>query len=121
MTPRAGLSARGTGRTARLAWGPMQGETAQRRYVRALMGVVAASACFYPLLLSAVELGFAQLLRADAVAVTLWLLLAVACSVALVGAVRWGAARRVLSLWLLLGLVPPAAYELWLVWPQLTS
>ena len=27
---------------------------------------------------------------------------------------------RVLSFWLLLGLLPPALYELWLVWPQLT-
>jgi hypothetical protein len=45
----------------------------------------------------------------------------VACSVALVGALRWGAARRVLSFWLLLGLAPPAVYELWLVWPQLTA
>ena len=51
----------------------------------------------------------------------LWLTVAVACSVALVGALRWGAARRVLSFWLLLGLAPPALYELWLVWPQLTA
>src|SRR4051812_11502474 len=99
----------------------MQGETTQRRYARALMGVVAASACLYPMLLCAVELGFAQLLRDDEVAVVVWLGVAVACSVALVGAVRWGAARRVVSLWLLLGLAPPAGYELWLVWPQLTS
>jgi hypothetical protein len=99
----------------------MHGETAQRRYVRALLGVVAASACLYPLLLCAVEAGLAQLLWADAVAVTLWLALGVACSVALVGAVRWGAARRVRSFWLLLGLAPPGVYELWLVWPQLTT
>jgi hypothetical protein len=99
----------------------MQGETAQRRYVRALMGIVAASACVYPLLLCGIELGFAQLLRTDVLAVVLWLILAVACSVALVGALRWGAARRVISLWLLLGLLPPAVYELWLAWPQLTS
>ena len=99
----------------------MQGQAAQRRYVRALMGVVAASACLYPLLLCAIEVGLAQLLWSDALAVALWLSLAVACSVALVGAVRWGAARRVLSVWLLLGLAPPGAYELWLVWPQLTS
>ena len=99
----------------------MQGQTAQRRYARALMGVVAASAFLYPMLLCAVELGLAQLLRADAVAIVLWLVLAVACRVAMVGAVGWGAARRVLSLWLLLGLAPPAVYELWLVWPQLTT
>ena len=94
---------------------------AQRRYVRALMGVVGASAFAYPMLLSAVELVFAQLLDVDVTAVVLWLLLAVVCSVALVAALRWGAFRRVRSLWLLLGLAPPAIYELWLVWPQLTS
>jgi hypothetical protein len=51
----------------------------------------------------------------------LWLLLAVLCSVALVAAVRWGAERQVRSPWLLLGLAPPAVYELWLVWPALTA
>jgi hypothetical protein len=95
--------------------------TAQRRYARALMGVVAASAFAYPMLLSAVELVVAQLLDVDVTAVVLWLLLAVVCSVALVAALRWGAFRRVRSFWLLAGLAPPAAYELWLVWPQLTS
>ena len=35
----------------------------------------------------------------------------------LVAAVRWGAARRVVSPWLLLGLLPPALYELWLLEP----
>jgi hypothetical protein len=99
----------------------VQGETAQRRYVRALMGVVAASACLYPLLLCAVEVGLAQLLRSDATAVGLWLSLGLAFSVALVGAIRWGAGRRVRSFWLLLGLAPPGVYELWLLWPQLTS
>jgi hypothetical protein len=94
---------------------------ARRRYVRALMGVVAASAFAYPMLLCAVELVFAQLLDVDVAAVVLWLLLAVVCSVALVAAVRWAASRRVRSLWLLLGLAPPALYELWLVWPQLMS
>jgi hypothetical protein len=98
----------------------MPGAT-QQRTGRALIGLVGASACLYPLLLCAVEIGFAQLLRSDALAVGLWLGLAVTCSVALVGAVRWGAARRVRSLWLLLGLAPPAIYELWLVWPQLVS
>jgi hypothetical protein len=97
------------------------GSPAQRRLVRALMGVVAASAFAYPMLLCAVELVFAQLRDVDVAAIVLWLLLAVACSVALVAAVRWGAFRRVCSLWLLLGLAPPAFYELWLVWPQLTS
>jgi hypothetical protein len=94
---------------------------AQRRFVRALMGVVAASALAYPMLLCAVELVFAQLVDIDVTAVVLWLLLAVACSVALVAAVRWGAFRRVRSLWLLVGLAPPVVYEVWLVWPQLTS
>jgi hypothetical protein len=94
---------------------------AQRRFLRALVGLVAASAFAYPMLLCAVGLVFAQLRDVDVTAVVLWLLLAVVSSVALVAAVRWGAFRRVRSLWLLLGLAPPAIYELWLVWPQLTS
>jgi hypothetical protein len=94
---------------------------AQRRYTRALMGLVAASGCAYPLLLCAVQLGFAQLLQVDVPAVVLWLALAVACSTALVAAVRWGASRRVRSLWLLVGLAPPALYELWLVWPLISG
>jgi hypothetical protein len=92
---------------------------APERRARALMGVVGASALAYPLLVCAVELVFAQLLTIDVGAIALWLSLGVACSVALVGVVRWGAARRVLSPWLLVGLMPPALYELWLVWPQL--
>ena len=85
------------------------------------MGVVAASALVYPLLVCAVQLVFAQLLTVDVRATVLWLVLGVLCSVALVAAVRWGAERRVRSPWLLLGLAPPAAYELWLVWPGLTA
>jgi hypothetical protein len=50
-----------------------------------------------------------------------WLVAAVLCSVAVVAAVRWGTARRVLSPWLLFGLLPPGAYELWLLEPVLTS
>jgi hypothetical protein len=99
----------------------MQESTAQQRFVRALMGVVAASALVYPLLICAVQLGFAQLLVVDVAAIVVWLSAAVLCSVALVGAVRWGAARRVRSPWLLAGLLPPALYELWLFWPQLTA
>jgi hypothetical protein len=99
----------------------VQPGTAQQRFVRAVMGVVAASALVYPLLLCAVQLVVAQLLTVDAAAIVLWLGVGVACSVALVGAVRWGAARRVRSPWLLAGLLPPAAYELWLCWPQLTG
>jgi hypothetical protein len=100
----------------------MQGSTAQQRLGRWLIGVVAASAFAYPLLLCALELGFAQLtVDVDVASTALWLAVAVVCSAALVGALRWGAGRRVLSSWLLLGLVPPALYELWLVWPQLTA
>lgn len=88
---------------------------------RALMGVVAASALAYPLLVCAVELVFAQLIDADAAAVAGWLGLGLVCSIGLVAAVRWGAARRVRSPWLLLGLAPPALYELWLAWPSLTD
>ena len=85
------------------------------------MGVVVASALVYPLLVCAVELVFAQLLAVDVRATVLWLLLGVLCSIALVAAVRWGAERPVRSPWLLLGLAPPAVYELWLVWPALTA
>jgi len=85
------------------------------------LDVVAASALAYPLLVCAVELVFAQLLTVDVRAIVLWLSLGVVCSVALGAAVRWGAARRVLSPWLLVGLAPPAMFELWLVWPRLAS
>ena len=85
------------------------------------MGVVAASALVYALLVCAVELVFAQLLAVDIRATVLWLLLGVLCSIALVAVVRWGAERPVRSPWLLLGLAPPAVYELWLVWPALTA
>ena len=85
------------------------------------MGVVAASALAYPLLVCAVELVFAQFLTVDVPAIVGWLALGLACSVAFVAAVRWGAARRVRSPWLLLGLAPPALFELWLTWPLLTT
>ena len=85
------------------------------------MAVVAASALVYPLLVCAVQLVFAQLFVVDVAAIALWLTLAVLCSVALVGAVRWGAARRIRSPWLLLGLAPPALFELWVVWPLLVG
>ena len=91
------------------------------RRARALMGLVAASALAYPLLVCAVQLVFAQLLTVDVTAIVGWLALGLVCSVALVAAVRWGAERRVLSPWLLLGLAPPALYELWLTWPLLTA
>jgi hypothetical protein len=83
------------------------------------MGVVAASALTYPLLVCAVQLVVAQLFTVDVAAVVLWLAIGVACSVAVVAAVRWGAYRRLRSPWLLAGLLPPALFELWLVWPQL--
>jgi hypothetical protein len=99
----------------------MESRPEPERRARALMGVVAASALVYPLLVCAVQLVFAQLLTVDVIAVVRWLALALLCSVALVGAVRWGAARRILSPWLLVGLAPPALYELWLTWPLLTT
>jgi hypothetical protein len=85
------------------------------------MGVVAASALAYPLLVCAVQLLFAQMLTVDVRAIVGWLALGLLCSVAFVAAVRWGAARRILSPWLLLGLAPPALFELWLTWPVLTA
>jgi hypothetical protein len=85
------------------------------------MAVVAASALVYPLLVCAVQLVFAQLLTVDVGAIVGWLALAVLCSVGVVAVVRWGAARRIRSPWLLLGLAPPAFYELWLTWPLLTT
>jgi hypothetical protein len=85
------------------------------------MGVVAASALAYPLLVCAVQLVVAQLLTVDIAAIVGWLALGVLCSVGFVAAVRWGAARRILSPWLLLGLAPPILYELWLTWPLLTA
>ncbi len=99
----------------------MRDGSAQERQLRVLVGVVGASALVYPMLLCAVQLVFAQFLAPDAAAVVLWLGLGVACSVALVATVRWTAARPVRSPWLLAGLLPPALYELWLVWPVLSS
>ncbi|GAB3194600.1 hypothetical protein GCM10027261_12910 [Geodermatophilus arenarius] len=94
---------------------------AQERLGRALIGVVAASGLVYPLLLCAVQLVLAQLFVVDVAATALWLAVALTCSVALVAAVRWGAARRVVSPWLLLGLVPPVLYEAWVLWPLLAG
>ena len=84
------------------------------------MGVVAASALAYPLLVCAVQLRRSPSCSPSTSARSCcgWRSASL-CSVALVAAVRWGAARRVLSPWLLLGLAPPALYELWLVWPLL--
>ncbi len=96
-------------------------EAAQERFLRGLLGVLAASALAYPLLLCAIQLGLAQLLRVDVGAAVLWLAGVALCSVAAVAAVRWGAARRVRSPWLLVGLLPPVLYELWLLEPVLAS
>jgi hypothetical protein len=87
---------------------------------RALMGVVAATGLVYPLLLCAVQLVLAQMFVVDVGATVLWLGVAMACSVALVATVRWGAARRVCSPWLLTGLAPPVLYETWVLWPLVT-
>jgi hypothetical protein len=92
-----------------------------QRRGRTLIGIVAASALVYPLLVCAVQLVFAQLLTVDVPSIVLWLVLGVLCNVGLVAAVRWGAERRVRSAWLLVGLAPPAVFELWLVWPLLTT
>ncbi|MGY1707930.1 hypothetical protein ACI8AC_00270 [Geodermatophilus sp. SYSU D00758] len=99
----------------------MQELTVQERFVRACVGVVAASALAYPLVLASVRLLVAQLLVVDVAAVVVWLCVGIACSVGAVAALRWGAARRVRSPWLLAGLLPPAAFELWVLWPLLTA
>jgi hypothetical protein len=93
----------------------------QERLGRALIGVVVASGLVYPLLLCAVQLVLAQLFVVDVVATVLWLGAALTCSVALVAAVRWGAARQVRSPWLLVGLAPPLLYEAWVLWPLLAA
>jgi hypothetical protein len=95
--------------------------SAPERRGRALMGLVAASALLYPLLLCAVELGWVQLIDRDVPRIVLWTALAVVCSTGVVAAVRWGAGRPVRSPWLLTGLAPPLAYQLWLCWPLLTG
>ena len=92
----------------------------QERLGRALIGVVAASGLVYPLLLCAVQLVLVQLFVVDVAATVLWLGVALTCSVALVAAVRWGAARPVCSPWLLVGLLPPVVYEAWVLWPLVT-
>ncbi|SFK35023.1 hypothetical protein [Geodermatophilus ruber] len=99
----------------------MQQGPVHQSFVQVLVGIVAASALVYPLVLCAVQLVFAQLVVLDVAAVVLWLGVAVGCSTAVVAALRWGAGRPVRSPWLLAGLLPPAAFELWLVWPLVTA
>jgi hypothetical protein len=94
--------------------------TGQERFLRAVVGVVAASALAYPILLAAVQLALVQLLAPDVVRGVLWLVVGVACSLLLVAALRWAAGRRVRSAWLLAGLALPAAFEVWVFWPALT-
>ena len=96
-------------------------EQQQQRFVRALVGVVAASALVYPLLLCAVQLLLVQLVVPDAAGIVLWLAGGVTCSVAAVAALRWGVERPVRSPWLLTGFLPPAAFEAWLLWPLPTG
>lgn len=93
----------------------------QERQVRALVGLMAATALVYPLLLCAVQLTFAQLVVVDLSGTVLWLTVGVACSVAAVAALRWGVDRPVRSPWLLTGLLPPLVFEAWLLWPLLTG
>jgi hypothetical protein len=50
-----------------------------------------------------------------------WLSAGAACSVAAVAALRWGVDRPVRSPWLLTGLLPPVAFEAWLLWPLLVG
>ena len=93
----------------------------QQRQVRALVGLIGATALVYPLLLCAVRLTFAQLLVVDVAGTLLWLTAGIGCSVAAVAALRWGIDRPVRSPWLLAGLLPPAAFEAWLLWPLLAG
>jgi Flp pilus assembly pilin Flp len=96
-------------------------QQAARERSRALTGVVLASALAYPLLWCAVRSAFAQFATGDDGAAVVYGVLTVALCVAVVGVVRWSTGRRVRSVWLLVGLVPPALLELWLAWPLLTG
>ena len=66
-----------------------EGPGQQQRQVRALVGLLAATALVYPLLLCAVRLTFAQLLVVDLGGSLFWLSAGAACSVAAVAALRW--------------------------------
>ena len=98
-----------------------EGPGQQQRQVRALVGLLAATALVYPLLLCAVQLTFAQLFVVDVGGTLAWLTSGVACSVAAVAALRWGGGRPVRSPWLFAGLLPPVAFEAWLLWPLLAG
>lgn len=98
-----------------------EGPGQQQRQVRALVGLLGATALVYPLLLCAVQVTFAQLVVVDLPGAALWLAGGAACSVAAVAALRWGADRPVRSAWLLIGLLPPAVFEGWLLWPSITG
>ncbi|HEX2073945.1 MAG TPA: hypothetical protein VHF92_09180, partial [Geodermatophilus sp.] len=58
-----------------------EGSGQQQRQVRALVGLLAATALVYPLLLCAVRLTFAQLLAVDVRGTLFWLAAGAACSV----------------------------------------
>ncbi|WP_143424909.1 hypothetical protein [Geodermatophilus pulveris] len=98
-----------------------EGPGQQQRQVRALVGLVAATALVYPLLLCAVQLTVAQLLVVDLRGSLFWLVAGAGCSVAAVAALRWGVGRPVPSPWLFAGLLPPVAFEAWLLWPLLSG
>ena len=99
----------------------MADETELRGRTRALTGVVLASALVYPLLVCAVQVAFAQFFTGDAAAAIGWGAAVVVLCVAVVAVIRWSTGRRVRSPWLLVGLVPPELFELWLAWPLLTG
>ncbi|SDP64525.1 hypothetical protein SAMN05660199_04482 [Klenkia soli] len=99
----------------------MADETELRGRTRALTGVVLASALVYPLLVCAVQVAFAQFFTGDTTAAIGWGTAVVVLCLAVVAVIRWSTGRRVRSPWLLVGLVPPALFELWLAWPLLTG
>ena len=99
----------------------MRDEDAVRERTRALTGVVVASALAYPLLVCAVRFAFAQFFARDAAGAVLYGALTVALCLAVAAVVRWSTRRRVASPWLLVALVPPAVFELWLAWPLLVG
>lgn len=99
----------------------MADETELRSRTRALTGVVGATALVYPLLVCAVQVALAQFLTEDPAAALGWGGAGVLLCLAVVAVIRWSTGRRVRSPWLLAGLVPPALFELWLLWPLLTG
>ncbi|SCX46356.1 hypothetical protein SAMN03159343_1787 [Klenkia marina] len=99
----------------------MADETELRSRTRALTGVVLATALVYPLLVCAVQVALAQFFTDDVPAALGWGAAGAGLCVAVVAVDRWSTGRRVVSPWLLAGLVPPVLFELWLAWPLLTG